>query len=320
MSRIRLMALVAALALCSGCAVFNRDNTPALNFVEDRLLPEKGAARYVAYPVLLPVALTAVVLDAVIIHPVSVADDAVLDTRDALWKNFDWNRRYVSECTLLIPRALLTPVVFPVCFLGRSTLDLEPRGGSPRIRERAGPSAKTPPQREENRAEELVAQAGKALGEGRYDDAIALADKAEAAGRGWRDSARAIKAAALLEQGNVDAFCALTDKPSPWLVADDLVVQHMAHALRTGSTVEQMKLLARLGRGYWSSLPPGPETVAALEGLLGAQDRAVAMQALVVLGRFESTPSIRAVLERVAHGKDTVLAACAQAYLAQPAR
>ena len=135
-SRTGLVAMVGAVMLCTGCAVFNRDNTPVLNFVEDSLLPETNPARSIAYPLLLPVGLVAVTIDGVIIRPISVADDAVLDTKEDLWEDFNWKERYVTECVLLIPRTAFTPIVLVGYFLGRSTFDIEPRGGEPRFRDR----------------------------------------------------------------------------------------------------------------------------------------------------------------------------------------
>ena len=126
-SRTCLVAIVGALMLCSGCAIFNRDNTPALNFLEDRLLPEAKPARYFVYPLLLPAGLAAVVIDGVILRPISVADDALLDTKELLREHFDWKERYVTECVALVPRTAATPVVFGADFLGRTMLDVDPR-------------------------------------------------------------------------------------------------------------------------------------------------------------------------------------------------
>ena len=71
MKRYAIAAMASALMLCTGCAVFNRENTPAANWVEDSLLPEPGPARTVSYVVLIPVGLAAVTVDAVVIRPVT---------------------------------------------------------------------------------------------------------------------------------------------------------------------------------------------------------------------------------------------------------
>ncbi len=140
-SRTCLVAMVGAVMLCTGCAVFNCDNTPVLNFVEDRLLPEAKSARYFVYPLLLPAGLAAVAIDGVILRPISVADDAALDTKELLWEYFNWKERYVTECVLLIPRTALTPVVLGADFLGRTMLDVDPREAEPPPAEDDGPLA-----------------------------------------------------------------------------------------------------------------------------------------------------------------------------------
>ena len=121
-----LVLAIAVLFLCAGCAVFNRDNTPTVNLVEERLIPAENPARTLSYPVMIPVGLVAVIIDCVIVHPVTVADDAFGDTTDALWDCFEWDTEYVTECGSLVPRTLLTPIVFTGCFLGRSTFDIPP--------------------------------------------------------------------------------------------------------------------------------------------------------------------------------------------------
>jgi len=313
-SRARIIVLVACLLLCGGCAAFNRDNTPALNFVENRMLPEEGAPRYVAYPLLLPVALAAVAMDAVIIHPISVAHDAYLDTKEALWERLDWQHQYVTECFSLVPRTLATPIVLAGCFLGRSTFDIEPRGGRPRLRERQPPPSEARPAQppEKKPDQQLLAQAKTALDNERYDEAKALVDKACVGVTHLTDEVFGIRAAVLLGRGDFDSFHRLADRRPP-LVTEKVVDREIARALRKGTPVEQMKLLVRWGPVLAVAAPA--ETVTALDGLLGAQDRAVAMRALEILGNNSGDRRIQSILQRVAQGQDPVLAAAAQSYL-----
>jgi len=308
--RARIIVLVACLLLCAGCAAFNRDNTPTLNFVENKVLPEKGAGRYVAYPLLLPVALAAVTVDAVIVHPISVAHDAYLDTKEALWEDFDWQHRYFTECFALVPRTVATPIVLAACFLGRSTFDIEPRGGRPRLRERRPSRPAEPPEKRPDR--ELLAQAKTALENERYDEAAALADRACAGVSHLTAEALAVRAAVSLGRGDFDSFHKLADT-RPSVVTEEVVDRSVAKVLRKGTPVEQMRLLARWELPLRPAAPA--ETVSALEGLLGAQDRAVAMRALEVLGDNAGYGPIRSILRRAAQGQDPVLAAAAQSYL-----
>ncbi|MBN1774375.1 MAG: hypothetical protein JXB32_24150 [Deltaproteobacteria bacterium] len=117
-------------AVLGGCAIMNRDNTPTLNLVEDKLWPESTAARIAVSPLVFPVGLGAALVDACVVHPVSVADDAAEITSDNLWEDLKWDDRYVTECAALPWRALSTPVLFGAVFLTRSLFDIpryEPR-------------------------------------------------------------------------------------------------------------------------------------------------------------------------------------------------
>jgi hypothetical protein len=85
-------------------------------------------------PIIWPVAAVTLIADAAVIHPISVVDDAVEDTRDALWDEFDWDAKYATECFKLPWRAIFTPIVFGFDFLGRALFDIPPHGQRERAR------------------------------------------------------------------------------------------------------------------------------------------------------------------------------------------
>ena len=145
----------------TGCAFLNRDNTPITNYVEKKLTPESSRAREALVPIIWPVAAVTLIADAVVIHPISVVDDAVEDTRDALWDEFDWDAEYATECFKLPWRATLTPIVFGFDFLGRALFDIPPHG-----------------HREEARAEkaEVLAEAVKLFDQGLVAEASVVLD------------------------------------------------------------------------------------------------------------------------------------------------
>jgi hypothetical protein len=116
----------------------NRDNTLLLNAVEDHLWPESEPARYALFPVLFPVGLAAVTLDAAILHPAAIIDDAARDTKEALWTGFEWEEKYVTECTALPWRAALSPLFFSFAFAGRSFFDLPERDEEALKKEKEG--------------------------------------------------------------------------------------------------------------------------------------------------------------------------------------
>lgn len=143
MRRLALIAVFLLLVCSSGCAVFNRTNTPALNFVEEHLVPRENPARALTYPLTVPLGFTAAALDMVLLHPVSVAKDAWDDTNELLWEHLDWDNRYVTTTVVNAPRVVLQPVIFGIDVLARSSFDISRRGGDVRLI-KDGPKRKTP--------------------------------------------------------------------------------------------------------------------------------------------------------------------------------
>ena len=114
---------LAVVLLAGGCAVFNPQNTPVLNTVE-AAVPSAGLGRVIGFPLLLPFGVAALSLDMVIVHPVSVADDAWRDALDALWRELDWDTEYVSSVTWIPMRTCFTPAVWAGSLLFRSCFDV----------------------------------------------------------------------------------------------------------------------------------------------------------------------------------------------------
>ncbi len=129
------VAMLGLALLLSACAVFNRENTPTLNLVEDHLWPESTGARVVAFPAVFVLGVAAALVDAAVVHPTLVVDDSWRDTRDMLWDHFDWDEDYVTECASLPWRTAFTPVVFTGDFLARALFDIPSRADEIRRRE-----------------------------------------------------------------------------------------------------------------------------------------------------------------------------------------
>lgn len=127
------LLLILLLLFCGGCAVFNRDNTPALNLVEQHLVPTDRNVRMISSPLIVPVGLAAATLDMVLLHPLSVAGDAWDDTNELLWKKLDWDHQFVTTTVLNAPRVAAMPIVFTTDFLARSSFDFSRRGGDIRL-------------------------------------------------------------------------------------------------------------------------------------------------------------------------------------------
>lgn len=133
MRRALLIIVSLQLLFCSGCAVFNRNNTPALNFVEEHLLPKENPARSLSFPVAVPAGFVAGALDMILFHPLSVAGDAWADTNELLWEKLDWEHQFVTTTVLNAPRVAVMPVIFAADFLARSSFDISRRGGDIRL-------------------------------------------------------------------------------------------------------------------------------------------------------------------------------------------
>lgn len=132
MSVSRTVALGALLLANSSCAWTNRDNRPVWNAFEENLVPDNGTAFALTLPLTIPAGLVAIATDTFVVHPIAVVDDALDDTAD-LWRDIDWEKHYYTSLGALPFRALATPGVFVVSFLGRSAFDVDPHRTSEQI-------------------------------------------------------------------------------------------------------------------------------------------------------------------------------------------
>src|SRR5512133_572177 len=169
-----LILILLPLLFCGGCAVFNRDNTPALNFVEKHLVPTNKTARVISYPLVVPLGFTAAALDMVLFHPLSVAGDAWADTNELLWEKLDWEHQFVTTTVLNAPRVAVMPIIFTADFLARSSFDISRRGGDVHL----NMSGNTH-QKEEQKADlkSLSAEMREALNQHDNQLAFAIADQ-----------------------------------------------------------------------------------------------------------------------------------------------
>ena len=121
MRRCYMLIAVALLPLaCSGCAVFDKDNTPLLNWTEEHVVPESEDLQTVVAPFTFTLGLVAVTTDMLIVNPVLSIDDAAEDSVHILWQDTEWDEHYVTECAFLPIRTVLTPPVYAGAFVIRS--------------------------------------------------------------------------------------------------------------------------------------------------------------------------------------------------------
>lgn len=109
-----LAVLVLSLVLCSGCACMSRDNRAVLNWLDEGLkgssVTSSTGTRVAAAPVFIPAAYAAFVVDAVVVHPISVIPDAADDTAEIIWPESEGAG--FSDILVLIPKAVFTPIFF----------------------------------------------------------------------------------------------------------------------------------------------------------------------------------------------------------------
>jgi hypothetical protein len=309
---LRFLLFLLLLAITGGCAVFNRANTPALNFVEQHLVPKENPGRTLSYPLIIPVGFVATTVDMFLLHPVSVVDDAWRDTTDALWDSFDWQQHYVTTSASLLPRTLATPLIFTGDFLGRSSFDIPARQPHP---VKSGGKIDSVEQQRRNR-EEALAGAREALDRKDARAALDLMQRLPASDQAGAEVVQ-IKARALHLQRDIAALAELPGGLE--LPSDRSSRQLIAEYLGNGTMVERFQLLLLLDRDRKNISCTAAKTDdgAKLTGLLAsnltAEDRLVRYQALRLLGRLRHCDQqTRKLLETIAKGDDRVMAAGAK--------
>jgi len=320
MRRLLLFFITLNLLACGGCAVFNRSNTPALNFVERNMIPKENPGRALFYPLAIPIGATAVSLDMFLIHPAMVVGDAWDDTVDMLWtKHLDWEGHYMTTSASLLPRAAATPLVAGGAFLGRSAFDISSRRHTTAASRVDDTAARKAAEEKRKEQQEKVAQARRSLEAGDSDAALCLANEVLTQD-GNHNEATVIKATVLLERKDLSAVAALSR--SRLFFGDARFAESFVKLLAHGSPVERMQLLVMLD-GSGSSLPlygkgssSLPLMLVALEKNLADNDRAIQMKTMQLLGRYQyGNTQMRFLLEGVIKGNDPVLAIAAKGLL-----
>ena len=123
----RPLALVGALVVMAlpSCAWSNEDNRPVWNAFEENLVPNGGGVFVAALPVTVPLGIGAIAVDTIIAHPLQVVGDAYDDAAQ-LWdqEDFEFAEAYYTEMAGLPLRAIASPALFTLSFLGRSIFDI----------------------------------------------------------------------------------------------------------------------------------------------------------------------------------------------------
>lgn len=190
MKRILLVLSLMSLLMTSGCAVFNEDNTPTLNWSEKHLVPDSPGAQLATAPLTVPAGLTAVTIDAVIVNPAMVIDDAGQDVGELLWDDLEWRDHYVTECAFLPLRTASTPPAFSLVFIGRACFDIDDRVEK-RERDDENDRKKRRREQKKRRAKAHIKKGYEALNEGDFNRALEEAERADEIGHGQHDILKA---------------------------------------------------------------------------------------------------------------------------------
>lgn len=287
----RRFIFIAFLLCCTpGCAVFNRENTRALNFVEAKLVPSDPFAKKLTYPLTIPASLAAVTFDMFILHPISVIPDAIDDAKKLSWEKMDWSEHYFTSSAALAPCAALTPLTFTGSFLLRSTFDMPHRT-----------LRKDTDRTEEER---LLKDAQKALREERLDDALRQAEEALKKSP-YRTEAQEVLVSVLLEKMDIERLVSQR-MLLPW---NSAIEKRYVRALSSASSEDRIRLLFLIERRKFYDIHPTSGFLQAIINVLRNDDRAVRMKALSVLGNYASAQPVQAAFKEIVAQGDPVLAA-----------
>lgn len=122
--KVRLVCILCLSFFClfaSDCAVLQKKNRRVTNLLDDAVDPKSAPAQVALAPIFIPVGLGSLVLDAFIVHPITVIPDALEDTYRLIWK--DPSGGIVFQTVVFLPKVAISPIVFLVDFLGRSGID-----------------------------------------------------------------------------------------------------------------------------------------------------------------------------------------------------
>jgi hypothetical protein len=252
-----------------------------------------------------------------LIHPVSVIPDSLRDTREFLWEELEWKKKYATTAVTLIPRTAATPVVFGGVFLGRSAFDIPQRD------DKTKQERKDAEKLRQAKANELLATAKSAMSEGRWDMALKQAEAVQKLGLNLKEAA-VVKAVALLELGDM---AALSSMPVNAAVFEDAAFYaSYIRQITKAKPAEKMSLLNLLDR-YHPKLdfsPRSSETKAAvlpvlhdvLASILRDEERVLRIKGMQILSRYRHYDNkAKALLEAESKGSDPVLAEAARGFL-----
>lgn len=322
------ICLISSMLLTSGCAIFNRNNTPALNFVERHLVPDENPGRAASYALLIPVGTVAATIDMFILHPASVIGDSWEDTSDILWRDGDWNRHYATNTASLVPRTVLTPLIFTGDLFARSTFDISRNHHHRPVN--INPEQRLKAEREKAAEQTKLLQARQALENGKNEEAIRLSNELLKKNSNLH-GATIILATALLNSGDLASLEAIS--PHKRIFEDGIFLQRFTEQLSKSEGANKVVFLNIIEKNYFrfysatknkqrdktpQPQPPDP-LQEALKRLSEDEDRAIRLKTLQVLaGHKHDLPGAMEIIIAISRGSDPVMAQLAIRLIPKP--
>jgi hypothetical protein len=126
----RLLFVCLAWSLAFGCAVTEEANRRTLNALDRHLAPPTAVGRWAAAPVALPLSLASLAADALVVHPLTVFDDAWRDTDEWLWTPNPSESRF-RRAVLFPLTVMATPVIYVGDWMARAVFAIDPHDAPP---------------------------------------------------------------------------------------------------------------------------------------------------------------------------------------------
>ncbi|MFA5058964.1 MAG: hypothetical protein WC485_12685, partial [Opitutaceae bacterium] len=123
MRRSVLMLVLLLAAGLGGCAFSNPRNTPLLSLLDRNVKPETTESKVALGIVFVPAGVVCGGLDIAVVHPAHSLYLAGRDTVTLFWS--DTRGTPMQRAVSVVPKAILTPVIFGFCWIGESLFDMK---------------------------------------------------------------------------------------------------------------------------------------------------------------------------------------------------
>lgn len=124
MSFLKQILIVLSILSIQNCAFFNAKNRPLTSYLDEKWKVEENATtkKIIYAPVAIPVGITSLALDIVLLHPLETISPSTKDTYQFFWENPQGGT--LSQVFLFIPKVVLSPAFWILDVIIRSVFDV----------------------------------------------------------------------------------------------------------------------------------------------------------------------------------------------------